>query len=141
MDPKVYGKLLTHHRKCNNVDVEALRDRIPLRQSTNWPPDGIVEEQRLTAVGKVFWVALCWFPNFREFIEAELGQTKLHWPHKPLGRAQVPRGPLLHLLVPPKLPGSLIAKKSQKSSMAFRLRLVLIFCIVKKMALGTKLIS
>ena len=33
MDPKVYGKLLTHHRKGSKVDVEPLRDGIPLRQS------------------------------------------------------------------------------------------------------------
>ena len=32
MDPKVCGELLTHHRRGNRVDVEALRDRIPLRQ-------------------------------------------------------------------------------------------------------------
>ena len=33
MDPKVCGKLLTHHRRGYGVDVEALRDRFPLRQS------------------------------------------------------------------------------------------------------------
>ena len=33
MDPKVCGKLLTTHRKGIKVDVEALHDRIPLRQS------------------------------------------------------------------------------------------------------------
>ena len=33
MDPKVCGKLLTHHRKGSKVDVEPLGDRIPLRQS------------------------------------------------------------------------------------------------------------
>ena len=32
MDPKVSGKLLTLHRRGNGVDVEALRDRFPLRQ-------------------------------------------------------------------------------------------------------------
>ena len=32
MDPKVCGKLLTHHRRGYGVDVEALRDRFPLRQ-------------------------------------------------------------------------------------------------------------
>ena len=32
MDPKVCGKLLTHHRRGYGVDIEALRDRIPLRQ-------------------------------------------------------------------------------------------------------------
>ena len=29
MDPKVCGKLLTHHRRGYCVDVEALRDRFP----------------------------------------------------------------------------------------------------------------
>ena len=29
MDPKVCGKLLTHHRRGYGVDVEALRDRCP----------------------------------------------------------------------------------------------------------------
>ena len=33
MDPKVYGKLLTTHRKGKDVDVEAFRGRFPLRQS------------------------------------------------------------------------------------------------------------
>ena len=32
MDPKVCGKLLTHHRRGYGVDVEALHDRFPLRQ-------------------------------------------------------------------------------------------------------------
>ena len=32
MDLKVCGKLLTHHQRGYGVDVEALRDRIPLRQ-------------------------------------------------------------------------------------------------------------
>ena len=29
MDPKVCGKLLTHHRRGYGVDVEALRGRLP----------------------------------------------------------------------------------------------------------------
>ena len=33
MDPKVYGKLLTTHRKGYGVDVEALRGGFPLRQN------------------------------------------------------------------------------------------------------------
>ena len=32
MDPKVCGKLLTLHRRGYGVDVEALRDRFPLRK-------------------------------------------------------------------------------------------------------------
>ena len=34
MDPKVYGKLLTTHRRGKDVDVEALRGRFPLQQNT-----------------------------------------------------------------------------------------------------------
>ena len=35
MDPKVCGKLLTTHRRGLGDDVEALRDRFPLRRSTD----------------------------------------------------------------------------------------------------------
>ena len=38
MDPKVYGKLLTHHRRGYGVDVEALRDRIPSDRSLEKVP-------------------------------------------------------------------------------------------------------
>ena len=38
MDPQVCGKLFTLHRKGNRVDVEALRDRIPLRQGARKGP-------------------------------------------------------------------------------------------------------
>ena len=35
MDPKVCGKLLTTHRRGLGDDVEALRDRFPLRRSAD----------------------------------------------------------------------------------------------------------
>ena len=38
MDPLVCGKLLTLDRKGNRVDVDALRDRIPLRQNDGKGP-------------------------------------------------------------------------------------------------------
>ena len=38
MDPKVYGKILTLHQRGNGVDVEALRDRIPIRQDAEKGP-------------------------------------------------------------------------------------------------------
>ena len=38
MDPKVCGKLLTHHWRGYGVDVEALRDRFPPRQSAGKGP-------------------------------------------------------------------------------------------------------
>ena len=48
MDPKVYGKLLTLHRRGNGVDVEALHDRIPLRQiAEKGPKMGSHEYRRL----------------------------------------------------------------------------------------------
>ena len=45
MDPKVYGKLLTTHRKGYGVDVEALRGRFPLggapKKAPRWDLTGI----------------------------------------------------------------------------------------------------
>ena len=38
MDLKVYGKLLTLHRRGYGVDVEALRDQFPLWQITGKGP-------------------------------------------------------------------------------------------------------
>ena len=38
MDPKVSGKLLTHHERGYGVNVEALHDQIPLRQITGKGP-------------------------------------------------------------------------------------------------------
>ena len=38
------------------------------------PPDGITEEKKLAAEKKVFGVALCSLPDFRQFIEVKLGQ-------------------------------------------------------------------
>ena len=38
MDPWVCGKLLTLHRRGNTVDIETLRDRIPLQQDTRKDP-------------------------------------------------------------------------------------------------------
>ena len=54
----------------------------------------------LTTVEEVFHGLLYWFHDFREFIEVELGQAEPHGPHKPPGRALVPCGLLLRLLVP-----------------------------------------
>ncbi len=64
MDPQVYGKLLTLHRKGNRVDVEALRDRIPLRQGASDRVPEKVPRWDLTGTegcdgGKVFsWMLL-----------------------------------------------------------------------------------
>jgi len=88
----------------------------------------------LAAAEKVFRGLLYWFHDFREFIEAELGQTEPHGPHHPPGRAY-PLGAPWCLVGPwfiiwssPEASGvSFVQKKSQKSFVAFELHLVLIF--------------
>jgi len=51
MDPKVCGKLLTLNRRGYDVDVEALRDRFPLRQIAGKGPK---MGQKVAAVEKWF---------------------------------------------------------------------------------------
>ena len=59
MDPKVSGKLLTHHRRGYGVDVEALRDDGPLpAELRNRPQDGISWIQKVTAVELAFWLRI-----------------------------------------------------------------------------------
>ena len=50
MDPKVCGKLLTHHRRGYGVDVEGLHDRIPFGRSPEKAPDGISQVQKVAAM-------------------------------------------------------------------------------------------
>ena len=58
MDPQVCGKLLTLHRKGNGVDVEALRDRIPLRQDAKKAPRWDLMGTEGCGGGKVFsWLS------------------------------------------------------------------------------------
>ena len=59
MDPMVCGKLFTHHRRCYGVDVEALRDRIPLRQDAGKAPRWDLTGTEGCGGGKVFsWMPL-----------------------------------------------------------------------------------
>ena len=58
MDPKVYGKLLTTHRRGYD-DVEALHDDGPLpAELQNRPQDGISWIQKVAAVELGFWLRL-----------------------------------------------------------------------------------
>ena len=50
MDPKVWGKLLTHHRRGYGVDVEALCDQSPSGGVPEKAPDGISRVQKVAAV-------------------------------------------------------------------------------------------
>ena len=59
MDPQVCGKLLTLHQKGNRVDVEALSDRIPLRQGAGKVPRWDLTGTEGCGGGKVFpWMPL-----------------------------------------------------------------------------------
>ena len=50
MDPKVWGKLLTHHRRCYGVDVEALWSIPPPAERWKRPQDGISRVQKVATV-------------------------------------------------------------------------------------------
>ena len=81
--------------------IDSPSDRVPKKASI-W--DLLVLE--IAAVEKAFRGLPCWLHDFREFIEAKLGQMKPRGSHNPPRRALlsrhalVPSGPLLHLLVP-----------------------------------------
>ena len=59
MDPKVCGKLLTHHRRGYGVDVEALPDRIPLLQIARKGPRWDLTGMEGCGGGKV----VSWLPS------------------------------------------------------------------------------
>ena len=59
MDPKVCGELLTHHRRGNGVDEEALRVRIPPPAGDQNVPRWDLVETEACGGGKVFsWISL-----------------------------------------------------------------------------------
>ena len=91
MDLKVRGELLTYHRRGNVVDVDALRDQIPLRQITGKGPQMGSHGNRGSWRQKSIFVALFWYPgNIWEFIGRRVGLGGLPWAHKPGGRALPP---------------------------------------------------
>ena len=83
MDPKVYGKLLTHHRRGYGVDVEALRDRFPLRRSAGKrPQDGISRVQKVAAVEIGFRGAPGWFRGTWVYIGGRSRSVELRGAHE-----------------------------------------------------------
>ena len=97
MDPKVYGKLLTSHRRGYGVDVEALRGRFPLRRSAGkgpkMGPRGYKRLRRwkLFFVGSldVFWV--CGYIGGRSRSVAARGAHETGGAPCRGGRAQIGR--------------------------------------------------
>ena len=87
MDPKVWGKLLTHHWRGYGVDVEALRDRIPLRQISGKGPRWDLTGTEGCGGGKVVsW--LSWiFQGIRVYIGERSRSVELRGAHEGGGRA------------------------------------------------------
>ena len=83
MDPQVCGKLLTLHRRGNGVDVEALHDRIPLRQDAGKGPQmGSQQHRRLRRWKSGFMSPLEGFGIFENIQAEEIGRQSHEGPTK-----------------------------------------------------------
>ena len=76
MDPKVWGKLLTHHRRGYGVDVEALRDQCPLRRSAGKGRKmGSHGYRRLRRWKLGFWLRIWCFQGIWVYMEEEVRRS------------------------------------------------------------------
>ena len=92
MDLKVCGKLLTHHRRGYGVDVEALRDRFPLRRSAGKGPKmGSHGYRRLRRWKSVFMDAYGGLGIYGNIYAKELGQ-EVHERSTRVGARPTPLG-------------------------------------------------
>ena len=135
MDPKDCGKLLTHHRRGYGVDVEALRDRIPLRWiAEKGPKMGSHRYRRLRR-----WKSGLVAPGCIQGIWVYIGEisrsVELRGAHKgggrawPPGRAALPRGLLAASLTStPSLPYCFLSKNNfSEGFIPFGLCLIFLF--------------
>ena len=91
------GKLLTHHRRGYGVDVEALRDRFPLRQSAEKGPKMGSHEYRRLRRWKSGSVAPWMFRGYKSiYIGKIIRSGELRGAHKVGGAPHPPRR-ALHL--------------------------------------------
>ena len=120
MDPYVCGKLLTLHWKGNRVDVDALRDRIPLWQDAGKDPKMGSHGNR----------------KLRRWKRTRSGSHRGAHKVAPLGRALHPCRRLMALLAcTPSLLGVFWSRKNHPESfIPFGLRLVFLFCETLKQA-------
>ena len=87
MDPKVWGKLLTLHRRGYD-DVEAPRDDGPLpAELRNRPQDGISWIQKVAAVELGFWLRIWLFGGMYVYIGGRSMSVELWGAHEAGGRA------------------------------------------------------
>ena len=135
MDPQVFGKLLTLHQKGYRVDVEALRDRIPLRQDAGKGPQMGSHGYRGCGGGKVFsWMPLMVLGYKRIYRRRNQVRRPMRapqdrgMPYLP-GHALHPRGYLVaYPTSSPSLPICFWSKKDhRKSFFLFGLCLVFLF--------------
>ena len=87
MDPKVCGKLLTHHQRGYGVDVEALRNRCPLWQRAEKGPKMGSHGYRRLRRWKSGFVALLDVFRVQEYIYIYAKEVR-RWSHEGGGRAQ-----------------------------------------------------
>ena len=136
MDPKVCGKLLTHHRRGYGVDVEALRDRFPLRQSAGKAPRWDLTGTEGCSGGKVVsWLPLT-FLGYKSIYRQKKYVAGAPWGPRGWGRAYPPRRALLphgHLAeFQTSTPSLLVCFWSKKyhhgGFIPFGLRLLFLFC-------------
>ena len=82
MDPKVWGKLLTLHRRGYD-DVEALRDDDPLSaELRNRPQDGISCIQKVAVVELGFWLLFWSFGGMCVYIGGRSTPEKQQGAHE-----------------------------------------------------------
>ena len=91
MDPKVCGKLLTHHRRGYGVDVEALPDRIPIWQIARNRPRWDLRVEKVAAVEKWFRGSPGCFQGIRVYIGERSRSVELRGAHEG-GGAPTPLG-------------------------------------------------
>ena len=122
MDPKVYGKLLTTHRRGYGVDVEALHGRFPLRWSTGEGSKmGSRGYRRLRWWKQFFMLASDVFGVHGYIQEEEVGQWKLEGTTRvagtptPRGHASHPRGRLGCCLTSTPCPVDCVCSKKDRS--------------------------
>ena len=136
MDPQVYGKLLTLHRRGNGVDVESLHDRSPLQQIVGKGPKMGSHEYRRLRWSKSVFVALPGVSRVKSIYRRKKyigGATRgpQGW-----GRSLLPRGCLVASLTStPSLLGCVCSKKDPREGfIPFGFRSIFLFCETLKQA-------
>ena len=142
MDPKVYGKLLMLHRRGYGVDLEALRNQLPLRRIARKGLKMGSHGYRRLRLWKQGFVVLSDVFGVYEYIQAkEVGRWSHEGPTRvgrayPPGPALLPRGRLVASLTStPSVLDCVCSKNdSLEGFIPFGLRLIFLFCGTLKQA-------